>query len=287
MKYCPSCGKQLPDEAKFCPSCGAKQPNMGNDGGNNVVVNSQPEICSAQPINKEKSPRERYNELFQNDEFFKTVVVTRRKKFLLEFIFILFIVPWLVSLFTPVVLFTGNNATGEGAQMMAAVGMGLPYQASAFDFIEIDALSGSKAIAPGSMSAVYSVVELIFGIIFTALLAAMPLIGAFTGRGYVLKLYEGGKVDQLYKETVQPPFAGGVICLMTLVAPMNLYLSSMNAEYESGKTYLFGEVTGITSGFIVVIVVVVLTAVLSIAGVVIGNAIASKKLKTLYKQSKS
>ena len=288
MKFCPSCGSQLVDEAKFCPHCGAKQPNMVDNGGNGPLVFEQPKGNNIQPvINQEKSPSPRYNDLDKNNELFRTAVNARRKKYLFELIFIVFIIPFIVALTTPVVLFTGINATGEGAEMMSAVGMSLPYQASAFDFIEIDALSGSKAIAPGSMSAVFSVMELIFGIIFSLLLTAMPIIGAFTGRGYVLKLYESGKMDQLYKEIVQPPFGGGVFCLMPLVAPMNLYVSSMNVKYEAGKTYLFGEIQGITSGFIAVVVVAVLTTVLSIVGVVVANAINTKKFKAIYKQYRS
>ena len=281
MKYCPNCGTQLTDDANFCPNCGSKQPNMGNVAQPVIqpVVNNQP-----QPqVNQVKSPGERYQELAKNDEVFKEIIKVRRKKYLFELIFLVFFIAWLVAMSVPVVLFNGNNAPIDGAQTMAALGKPLPYEANTFDLIMIDAAKGGKALAPGGLSAVFAVCEVIFGIIFSILLAVFPIIKAFTGRGYVLKLYEEGKAQQLIKESTQPYIVGGIMIIATIFGPLNFFLSAVNVEYKAGDTYIFGEIEAIKSGFITICVVVAILAALTIAATIIINNLVTKKLREMAK----
>ena len=286
MKYCPKCGNQLPDEANFCPKCGAPQPSVQQPSVQQAPtpheIVTQPNVNS-QPLNQGNSPRERYNNLYKNDEVFKEIVLYRRKKYLFELINIVFIITLLVSLLTPVALFTGINATSEGAQMMSVVGMSLPYEACAYDLIELDLLSGNKALAPGSLNNAYAIVTVIFGVIFSILLVVFPIIKAFTGRGYILRQYEAGKAKQLIKESMQPFVFGSLLNLMTLVSPLNFYIIASNAEYKDGKTYLFGEITGIQSGFITVIVVAAIITIVSLVLNILISNLLGKKLKGYYK----
>lgn len=282
MKYCPNCGAQLPDEARFCTSCGSKQPDAPGVAQPQPQAQPQPAQVT-QPVNQEKSPRERYSELYKNDEVFREIVNVRRKKYLFELIFAVCLISWIVCMFTPVALFNGNNATSEGAMIMSSLGKALPYKTNAYDLIALDAAAGNKALTPGGLGSVFAGLFMFFGPVIIALSVALPLIKAFTGRGYVLKTYEAGKVKELIKETIQPFWAGGAFSLIMIVPALNLFISSNGEEYKDGKTYLFGEIESIPSNFVVVIIVVVLLTAASIAATaVIGNLI-SKKLKEYAK----
>jgi len=282
MKYCPNCGAQLPDEARFCTSCGSKQPDAPG------VAQPQPQqpvaaAPVAQPVNQEKNPRERYSELYKNDEVFREIVNVRRKKYLFELIFAVCLISWIVCMFTPVALFNGHNATEQGAMIMNSIGKALPYKTNAYDLIALDAAAGNKALTPSGLGSVFAGLFMFLGPVIVALSVALPLIKAFTGRGYVLKTYEAGKVKELIKETIQPFWAGGAFSLIMIVPALNLFISSNGEEYKDGKTYLFGEIESIPSSFVVVIIVVVLLTAASIAATaVIGNLI-SKKLKEYAK----
>lgn len=283
MKYCPNCGAQLPDEANFCPKCGAKQPNVQV---NEVVEEPAPQVAPApatQPQNQEVSPRQRYNDLVKNDPVFKEIVTVRKKKYLFELIFLVAFISWLVCMFTPVALFNGIDATADGVSMMNAIGKTLPHKTNAYDLIAIDALAGNKALSPSGLSAVFATFFMIAGPIITALLVAMPLIKAFTGRSYVLKLYEEGKAKQLIKETVSPYWVGGAFNIIMITPALNLFLSTNGEEYKDGKTYIFGRVEGLTSGFVTVIIVVVLLTAISIAATAVIGNLLSKKLKEYAK----
>ena len=278
MKYCPNCGAQLPDEARFCTSCGSKQPDAP------AVAEAQPQAAPAvQPVNQEKSPRERYSELYKNDEVFREIVNVRRKKYLFELIFAVCLISWIVCMFTPVALFNGHNATEQGAMIMSSIGKALPYKTNAYDLIALDAAAGNKALTPGGLGSVFAGLFMFFGPVIVALSVAMPLVKAFTGRGYVLKTYEAGKVKELIKETVMPFWAGGAFSLIMIVPALNLFVSSNGEEYKDGKTYLFGEIESIPSGFVAVIIVVVLLTALSIAATAVIGSLITKKLKEYAK----
>ncbi len=282
MKYCPNCGAQLPDEARFCTSCGSKQPDA--PGAAQPQPQAQPQSAPvAQPVNHEKSPRERYSELYKNDEVFREIVNVRRKKYLFELIFAVCLISWIVCMFTPVALFNGHNATEQGAMIMNSIGKALPYKTNAYDLIALDAAAGNKALTPSGLGSVFAGLFMFFGPVFVALSVAMPLIKAFTGRGYVLKTYEAGKVKELIKETVMPFWAGGAFSLIMIVPALNLFVSSNGEEYKDGKTYLFGEIESIPSGFVAVIIVVVLLTALSIAATAVIGSLITKKLKEYAK----
>ena len=281
MKYCPNCGAQLPDEARFCTSCGSKQPDTP------AVAESpaQPAQPSPAPqqVDQQKSPRERYNELYKNDEVFREIVKVRKKKYLFELIFAVCLISWIVCMFTPVALFNGHNATEQGIMIMNSIGKALPYKTNAYDLIALDAAAGNKALTPSGLNSVFAGLFMFFGPVIVALSVALPLIKAFTGRGYVLKTYEAGKVKELIKDTVNPFWSGGAFSLIMIVPALNLFVSTNGEEYKDGKTYLFGEAESLPSGFVAVIIVVVLLTALSIAATAVIGSLISKKLKEYAK----
>ncbi len=278
MKYCPNCGAQLPDEARFCTSCGAKQPDA------EAIPQSQPaQPVVAQPVNGQKSPRERYNDLVKNDEVFREIVTVRRKKYLFELIFAVAFISWLVCMFVPVALYNGIDATSEGAMIMNSLGKTLPHKTCAYDLIALDAAAGNRSLNPSGLTSAFATMFMILGPMITAVSIALPLIKAFTGRGYVLKTYEEGKVKQLIKETVSPFWVGGAFSFIMIVPALNLFLSANGEKYDDGKTYLYGHIESNPSGFVAVIIVVVLLTALSIAATAVIGNILSKKLKEYAK----
>ena len=278
MKYCPNCGAQLPDEARFCTSCGSKQPDALAAGESHAQPAPAP-----QQVDQQKSPRERYNELYKNDEVFREIVKVRKKKYLFELIFAVCLISWIVCMFTPVALFNGHNATEQGIMIMNSIGKALPYKTNAYDLIALDAAAGNKALTPGGLNSVFAGLFMFFGPVIIALSVAFPLIKAFTGRGYVLKTYEAGKVKELIKDTINPFWAGGAFSLIMIVPALNLFVSTNGEEYKDGKTYLFGEAESLPSGFVAVIIVVVLLTALSIAATAVIGSLISKKLKEYAK----
>lgn len=295
MKYCPNCGAELPDEARFCTHCGSKQPEApaiepkeeapAPQVVEEPIAKPAPQVVdNKKPTNQQMSPRQRYNYLVKNDEVFREIVVVRRKKYLFELIFLVVIVSWLVSMFVPVALFNGNNATAMGISTMSSLGKPLPHKTSAFDLIAIDAAAGKYALTPGGLSASFAIMFNIFGPIFCLLITALPFIKAFTGRGYVLKTYEEGKAKDLIKETVRPGWAMGILNIFMMAPALNLFFSAQGAEYEDGgDPYIFGEIEGLPSGFIVVVIIVLLMTAISIAFSVVIDNIISKKLKEFAK----
>lgn len=277
MKYCPNCGAELPDEANFCPKCGAKQPNVQIE---KAVEEPAPQAAPVSaPINQETSPRQRYNDLVKNDEIFKEIVTFRRKKYLFELIFVSFFISWLVVMFTPVAVYNGHNVSSQGIYMLT-----YPYKVSPYGLIQLDILAGNKALAPGGLSNAFAVVIYAAGFIFLALMTAFPLIKAFTGRGYVLKQYETGKVKELIQESIRPFWAAALLNIFVLAPSINLFMIATDPVYKSGEDpYLFGEIESIPSGFIVVIIVAVLMTAANIAASVVVGNIFSKKLKEYLK----
>ncbi len=283
MKFCPKCGFQLEDHANFCPKCGSKQPDS------QVVEQPVQEVKAApvnnpQPQQQTKSPSQRYNDLVKNDEVFREIVLVRRKKYLFELTTLLFVIPWLVALLTPVALLNGINVSTQGAQILSVAGLSTPLEVNPYFLITLDALRTKYDLIPGGgLNASFAVIALIVGIIFTVLSVLMPILKAFTGRGYVLKMYEEGKVKALIKETVRPYWYGGLLCIFVATPSLNLYLSAANAEYEAGKTYIFGEMEEITSGFIAVVVVALIVAAIIITLNAVLGHVFSRKLKEYEK----
>lgn len=277
MKYCPSCGSQLPDEARFCPNCGTKQPQMEESPEPaESDFAPEPQVLIQNP---EASPSQRYRDLIRNDAVFKEIVVVRRKKALFELIFLVALISWIVSMFVPVALFNGYGATVDGAMTMDALGMTLPHKTCAYDLIALKAAAYNYELTPSGLNSVFATLFAIIGPILIALIVVFSLIKAFTGKSYVLKQYESGKVKELIKETVNPNIAGGFFSLAMIVPSLNLFLSANGEEYKDGKTYFYGEIEGIPSGFVAVVIVIVLLTGMAIAGTIVIDNILSKKLK--------
>ena len=274
MKYCPNCGVELPDEANFCPKCGAKQPSVQVEAVEKPA--SQVASAPAAATNQQASPRQRYNDLVRNDEVFKEIVSFRRKKYLFELILASFFITWIVAMYTPVAVYSGD---GANSAMLT-----YPYKVSPYALIYLDTLAGKSDLAPGGLSSSFAIVMMIAGWIFLVLFIALPLIKAFTGRGYVLKLYEEGKAKELIKESLRPFWAGALMNIFVLTPSLNLFIIATDPVYKDGDNYIFGKIASIPSGFITVVIVAVLITALNIAATVVLGNIFSKKLKEYLKR---
>lgn len=278
MKYCPKCGAELPDEANFCPKCGAKQPAFEV---NEPVEENKLEVAPAkvaEPQTQSMNPRQRYNYLVKNDEVFKEIVVFRRKKYLFELIFVSFFITWLVAMFTPIAVYSGKNVSTEGMYYLT-----YPYKVSPYSLIYLKQLAGNRSLAPGGLNDVFAMMMLIFGYIFMVLLIVLPLVKAFTGKGYVLKQYEEGKVKELIQDSIRPFWVGALFNVVVLTPAINLFFIAHDPTYREGDVYLFGEIKSIPSAFVVVILVgLFITAINIVLTVVLGN-VFSKKLRTMLK----
>ena len=281
MKYCPNCGAELPDEANFCPKCGAKQP----DAQVEKAVEQPAQAPVAQTPNQEASPRQRYNDLVKNDELFKEIVNVRKKKYLFELICAAFFITWLVAMFVPVAKLTGNEMSAEGAYILSGLGITLPHEFGPYDLIELDTLSGNKALTPGGLNSVYAVMMMIIGIILLVLSIGFPFIKAFTGRSYVLKQYEEGKVKELINESTKPFIVGSLFNIIVLVPSINLFIATndINYVYKDSSRYIFGEMESIPSGFIAVIIVSLIMTALVLAASIVICKLLSRKLRELAK----
>lgn len=282
MKFCPKCGNELPDEANFCPKCGAKQPDaqVVEQEIEENVSQINPTIEKS-PQNQEESPRQRYNNLVKNDEVFKEIVTVRRKKYLFELIFLVFIISWIVAMFTPVAKLTGEEMSSNGASILGGLGIAVPYEFSPFDLIELDTLSGKSALTPGGLSSAYAVMGMIIGIVLMILSAGLPVLKAFTGRSYVLKQYEAGKAKELIKETSNPYFAGAFFNIVVLIGSINLFASTSDIKYEykDSSRYIFGEMASLPGNFVVVIATSVILAVLTLVASIVVSKIMTRKLR--------
>lgn len=292
MKFCPKCGNSLPDDAKFCTKCGALQPGFENE--NPAPNNEQP---VAQPVpqptpqemsfdkpNPSMSPRERFDYLYEHDERFKTIVRCIRRCGLVALINLLFIVPWLVCLLTPVGAFTGVNVHPTGQSTFEAMGIyNFPHPYSALSirtFTTIVSAAG-KAITPGdSLKNPMALLLFIFGFVWIPLMVLAGVLG--NPRGYLLTTYEkeGG-----YKELIKRAKGGSLIMfgamydLICMVCAIMTYVNSTDLNYKAGDTYYFGEVTGLKEGMITCIVVTVIFMIIMIVTQAVLKSIINRSLK--------
>ena len=118
MKYCPKCGTPLEDDTRFCTKCGAPQPDMDVEKKEEIV-----EVKKEEEQEPQLSDRERYNNLLKTDERFKTIVRTSKLAGLFTLIYLLFIVPFFVNMFTPVGAFTGVDVSTQGMSYFNALGV--------------------------------------------------------------------------------------------------------------------------------------------------------------------
>ena len=272
MKYCVKCGAELPDDAEFCSKCGAAQKEE--------VRKEQ-----VKPAEPQMSDSERYEHLVKTDPKFVDTVRVSRKVRLVGLINLLFVVPWIVNLFTPVGEFTGVGVTDEGRYIMSGLGKSFPVEFSAFGLRTYKTLAGRRALTPGGGldSNVFPLMIFIFGFVFFALLILVALLG--NTKGYNLKTYEkdGGKT--LYEDTKKSTLFlfGGFLAIVTLGAPLATYFNCTDINYPSDKSYIFGRVDGIASGLITCVIVTIVFATIMIVVSAVLRSVILKKLDKYYK----
>lgn len=287
MKFCPKCGTQLVDEARFCPKCGAPQPDMGPV----EEVKSEPipfrhDDPVPQPQQVAASPRERYNNLMQNDEMFRDTTKVVKKVSMLSLINILFLVPFLFNLFMNVGVFTGVDVGDPSAASAANMNFPVEYNALTIRTYSTVAKTLGKSLTPGNSLASNPVVYVVIPLGF--LFVAFVFLTAFLGksRGYLLKTYEkpDGK-KALLKEARNGPFLlGGFMALFSFGVPVSTYASSMDLDYAPDKHYIFGRVDGLTPNFITLLVINLIFFAIMVVSQLVLSAVLNRKLKKYREQ---
>ena len=302
MKFCPKCGTQLPDEARFCNKCGAPQPDFANEAPiapqpaqsqPQVQQQAQPQMQQPmqQPANTQMTPSQRFNHLFKTDERFKDIVKGLRRGGLINLFNLLFIIPFMVCMFTPVGAFTGVNVSGAGHYAFEGLGVtSFPYGYSAFtirSFASAMSATGYKLTPDDALKgqSITTMMSFIFCFLFFALMVVVSLVG--NPRGYILKTYEK---ENGYKELIQRATGGTIFLFGPFYAALGLicaiftYVNSTGQKYKSGDNYYFGEVTGLKEGLITCIVVASIFIVIMLVAQIVLKKAMNSKLKRYLKQ---
>ena len=268
MKYCTKCGAELPDDAQFCSSCGAAQ---------NAEAKEVKEVKKEEAPIKQLSDSERYEQLVKNDPKFVDTVRVGRKAKLVGLLNLLFIIPWLVNIFSSVGIFTGINAT-----MSAPLGKDYPFGFTSLDLFHYIQVYGYMGPSGGLQTSVFPIMIFILGFILIPLFVLGAVLG--NPKGYSLKTYEQDNGKTLYLSIKKSTnwFLGPAVSLMTLAAPLGTYLACIDLDYKD-KRYPFGEVKGNLSGFITCIVVTLIFVAIMISVSLVLRNLIIKKLDKYYK----
>lgn len=287
MKYCPKCGAPLDDDTRFCVKCGAPQPNM-DEVKKEVVEPKQEPQPQQQP---QLSDRERFNNLLKTDNKFKNIVRASKLAGLFTLVNLLFLIPFFVAMFAKVGAFTGVDVSAQGASYFDTLGVHyFPYGYSAMSirpFIAY-ARAGHWQISPGdSLKGPTTVIIFVFGLIFAALLVVISVVGR--PNGYLLKTYEKENGEKELIKSIKSPMAllaGVFLTIIGCIPGIGTYIASTDLTYKSGNHYVFGQVTGLKSGLITIIVVAVIFAGLILAGNIVLRSVFVNKLLTPAEEQK-
>ena len=273
MKYCPKCGKEMDDDAKFCPKCGFVQPD-----------NSDAHIEPQQNLEGMTDP-EKFNYLLNNDEKFRDIyTITKRKKFF-NFINLLFFIPMLVCLFTPIGVFTGaNHDPVRGI-------LAYPEVFSAFTIREYFDLAGKYTLYPNSSSSVgiFPLMLFILSFIMAALFVLTAVLG--TPKSYYLKTYLKPNGDaELLKWAKQNTIwiIAVMMCIVSFMAMLSVYINISDLNYQKwytdhGTIFIFGEISTISGALVGPIVTTIMFTTMIVVGGVLSNSLMTKKLREKYK----
>ena len=284
MKYCPNCGTPLEDEAKFCQKCGTLQP--GFEAPKSVEKAEEPKEYNI--LNDTKvSDSEKFKYLMENDEMFRDIYQTSRKKRFFNFINFLYLIPFFICTCSPIGFFTGNSVHPDGASIFEAMGWSFPHSFSPITLQSIKSLMGNRALCPNSsVNGIVPIMLFVFGLILIPLIAVFTALGS--PKSYYLKTYLKpitGKAELLQFAKQKNGFFIGVVgCVFGFIAMFNVYIGIAGLDYakayenNGGKLYLFGEISDLTSTFIAGTIVTLIFVILIIVGIIIPSAIVTKKL---------
>ena len=244
MKYCTSCGNQLPDDAKFCIKCGAKQPMM-------EAPKEEPakeEVKAApQPAEKTLSPKERYNNLVKNDEAFRVTVRAAKMRDLGGLVNLLYIVVWLTCCLTTVGYFADYPA-GSVAGEFSAYSLSIFYNVA------------GKLGPSTNLTGVFGAISFYFGFLFIVLLVLIAVIGH--PRGWILRTYEAQGLNELVKQLNSTKhFLNGVfMSLIPTTAMVSTYITVCGLDYSEypPSSYPFGEILPLEDHFYIAMAVSIL-----------------------------
>lgn len=289
MKFCPSCGNKLADDARFCNKCGAKQPELETSSSSEEALVHHEEVETRhEEIREERrdetrslSPRERYDRLIKEDECFREIVKANRIISLTGLKQLLVTVVWLVALLTPVAVFTGINMSTYGANLLNTLGKTTPLPFSPFDLIGYNTMKAGTRIDPNNqLTSLFPMTFLIVGIIITVLFVLTALLNTFTRRGYFLRTYEAGKKVELIKSLCRVNWAPSLFAIFVFVPSFQVFLNASTMEYKDDKTYLFGRIEPLQSGFVTVCIVAGIVFAILLASSIVITKLATKKLRS-------
>lgn len=277
MKYCPNCGTQLDDSAKFCPSCGAAQP------GTEPVKQQPKEDEGLEPIKEtsapeqQGTPRERFDYLIKNDERFRDIYRVTKIQNLFNLVNILYLIPVLVCLFTPIGMFTGQNAYTN------TVPAGTVF--TPLDVFTYHNLAGNHTLCPDSnLNGIMPLIVFIFSWILLVLIIVMSVAGIT--KGYMLKTYEGQNGSQTLIQNCKKStnwIFGVAVSIAAFMAMLTQWMACDNNyakayEKNGGKIYIYGEIAQIPNAVIPGVIVTILFVVLIVVGITVPRVLFAKKL---------
>ena len=288
MKFCPKCGNQLPDDAMFCNKCGAPQPGMEAPKEEAPVREETPLVNASEvarpaptPVAAAATPRERFNYLMENDEDFRCIVKATKKSRFLNLINLLFIVPWLVCMFTPIGMFLGGMDSA-GDSILQTLG-GIPYSYSVMTLRPLITAAGKYSLTPGNgLNNPMGLLAFIFGFIWIAFMVLMSILGVSNGQ--ILKIYEGpdGKRKLIQNSTRNTAFLHGpVYSFFSLCTAFVYWFNSKDLNYSNGKNYLYGPAVAIDTGLITCAVVVGIFIVIMIVPQIVLKIVIFRKVRQI------
>ena len=232
---------------------------------------------------KSMTPSERYNYLMNNDEAFKTIVKASRKKDLMSLSNLLFIIISFVCAFMPYLVFTGQNIHRIGAEILASEGKTPPVYFGGLALFGYHVSSDNYALSPSdNLNGIFPFMIFIFGFLFEALFVLVAVLG--NTRGYRLKQYEKGGAKELIKSIGGARnFMGILVGLFPVLGMITTFIVAKDLKYESGNTYIYGEIGVYPEGLIAAIFISVIIMVIMLIVGIIATVIYKKKIKKYMK----
>ena len=298
MKFCPSCGAQLPDEAKFCPSCGAKQPVLDNTNAP-VQEQEQPQVVynpNPTPVNQtvptqSTDERAEYERLMTTDPKFAAFMKASTMKSLGQLVNLLFVIVAIVYFSVNYLIFTGIDLDGSGKAFLDVLSGGTyPFAANKALVYEIYEYSNAlgKAFSPSSsMDASITSTYIILLILTIAMVPVTVLVCLLNGlrKGYRLKAYlkDGGETSYKELKTKQNWLIGTMLSVVFMVTSVTQYIGWKDLNYSDGH-YLFGVITSDPSNMVACLVVGSICIVTIIAVSIVFQVLAVKMTKPYFEQ---
>ena len=186
-------------------------------------------------------------------------------------------------------MFKGMNVHPTGQEILAAHGITTPFTYSGLTIEYYKKLAGKYTLTPGgSLNGAMPIVVFVLGFIVIALIIVYAIVGAFN-KGAFLKSWlapEGDiKTMKAVKNTKHWVIAP-MMCFASMMSMIVTYANSTNLKYESDKTYIFGQVMGLTPTLVAGIILCVLVTVIVIVGIAVPTSIFNKKFTRHLEKTK-